>query len=232
MRRRKRDELLTTVSLEEKEEDHIEKIQRYERLGKILAVLACFFSAFVLLPFSLKMVGVIGEDSNPVTKWRILIMFGGILVVIFLVSGRALVKDWKLSCIHRAHQQERQLIIDQTYKCIAPQILNRMVVFPLQVRRRDALKARFVRLTDEFVQVELTCLQEDPTADLQQLAAEVFGSNDVESVVWVGGGKAGPTGLAMGIKSDKFGSKLAIRIGQLIEDHIKNNYRSERKPPS
>lgn len=190
----------------------IETARRYEKFGKVLVVVMFIVSVVFLVPYSFRFLGE-GSKIRPHEVW---ILFSGIMFVALLLGGRTFLDRMKANNLLKKELREKEMIVEQIYKCISPQVLGEMVVFPVQVKRRDAEKTRFLRLTDEYVQVELS-EQGDPTSMLKDLCGYAFGSK-YDTVVWVGGGKAGPTGLAVGVFAPGYDHDLAWRIGTLIED--------------
>eukprot|EP00640_Fibrocapsa_japonica_P006896 CAMPEP_0113934856 /NCGR_PEP_ID=MMETSP1339-20121228/2113_1 /TAXON_ID=94617 /ORGANISM="Fibrocapsa japonica" /LENGTH=163 /DNA_ID=CAMNT_0000936805 /DNA_START=302 /DNA_END=793 /DNA_ORIENTATION=+ /assembly_acc=CAM_ASM_000762 len=147
--------------------------------------------------------------------------FGAIVVAVF---AHSLYKDLKKKREWREYKHLVESVNEQTYQCITVQVLDSVVVFPVQVRRRDAPVSRFYRIGEEFVQVELS-QSGDPTPLLQALCRDVIGS-DFGVKVWVGAGKSGPTGLAVGIVREGYGPSLANHVGMAIEQSIQKHTKS------
>ncbi|GMI36122.1 hypothetical protein TeGR_g5282 [Tetraparma gracilis] len=120
-------------------------------LRRLLVLLAFLTSVFGLLPTALRML------AGP--NWlRDDVLYGAcflLLLVAAYLGGSSLRAESRQRRRLREQARREERVSGGTYRCVQPQILNTMVVFPLRVRRRDAGADAVVELDDDCLTVEL-----------------------------------------------------------------------------
>ena len=109
-----------------------------------------FLSCFVFAPYTLHV--TIGDYLE---QWHYALFFFLFFGTIFVVMLQALKNDNLVRREQRRFRSEAEQVLDQTYRCVMPQILNSMVVFPIKVQSRDATRDIIVRLDEDFLTIEL-----------------------------------------------------------------------------
>jgi hypothetical protein len=210
---------------------------------RLLLLLSFFVSVFGLFPTAVKMV-------VPSKHMRHDLLYGGcglLFAVAVYMAATTLRKENRARAEVRANKREYEKVMDGTYRCVQPQILNSMVVAPVKVRRRDAAQDRVLAVDDESVTVELAQgsgrfdlagadVDKDKRQALKNRGADtaerlrvlfsdlVNGrqqSREIDdrefSVKIFTGVAGGPTGLAFAVSNAHFGPRLASVVGQRLE---------------
>lgn len=85
--------------------------------------------------------------------WIIISLVGITLFCILLY--RACAADHVFQSTQQSIQLQSKQILDGTYRCIRPQILGSMVVFPVTIHSRDAFEDSMLTLTDHHLVIGL-----------------------------------------------------------------------------
>ena len=206
---------------------------------KIFAALAFFVSVFVLFPLSLKL--ALGDSlRNEVIGGIGFVCFG----IIFYYSALQFKEQNVRNKEARTHKQVMENVVDGTYRCVQPQIIGSLVVFPIKVNSRSAMTDRVIKLGDEHLYVELAqnavagefagsdrdevkkaamlARGEDTNNRLRQLLYNSVNTPQTQgygefNVRVFSGNSGGPTGLAVGVSKQDFGNMLAGVVGNAIE---------------
>lgn len=186
-------------------------------LGSILLIVV---TATYILPASLRI--VFGPKLPPYLG-TIIAASIGIPVVLF--AGFEMWKNLQANRQARKVRQQQEAIDQQTYGCIQPQVLNSFVVFPVRVNKRGCVASSWVEIGEQGVVANLCAAVKvtgvaDTEGPLRRLCEATF-RQDLEVIVYCGGGKAGPTGLAVGVGREGFGPFLASVVGHSIKDAIR-----------
>ena len=178
-------------------------------------------------------------------------LIGGVCLLFFIIAiffaGKQMKEENKLKKEFRVKRDLYEKVLDGTYRCVQPQILDSLVVIPITVRRRDAPADRVLSLSDEILTVELSVgstkgVWEGAHRDLKKregLYSKTEESNDRLKVLICdavngrpqdkniddrpfavkvfSGSAGGPTGLAVGVSRPGFGSRLAVVVGRALE---------------
>ncbi|CAM9199817.1 unnamed protein product [Ascophyllum nodosum] len=190
-------------------------------VAKMLSALALItFTATYMLPTSLHL--AFGPDLPAYTYPAIALVLGlpascymGAIMWYAAAENRRI----------RKAKRQMEAIEEQTYGCIQPQVLDSFVVFPVRVNKRGCSASSWVEIGEQAVVVNLCASLKvtgavDTEGPLRRLCEATFGE-DLGVIVYCGGGKAGPTGLAVGVGRKGFGRYLASRVAQGIMEAMR-----------
>lgn len=178
--------------------------QRWFGIALVLIVSLGWLFPFVLSQV-LSMHGMEADHA-----WRVAFRVSGVIacvIVLVLAYGRA--NDTEANReIRRARTSEKALR-KQSFKCVAPQVPGKFVVFPVRVVRRGVDASTIVSVEADEVRVELDTRKRDADGAIDSegslrrlLEARLAPALANASIVTFQGRDSGPTGLSAGLAID------------------------------
>mmetsp|Transcript_21749 Transcript_21749/g.32495 ORF Transcript_21749/g.32495 Transcript_21749/m.32495 type:complete len:278 (-) Transcript_21749:2727-3560(-) len=121
----------------------------------ILIFSAFVCSTFVIMPYSLYLAFENWLDLNANPMYLILLAMV-VIALLFVWLGRTLYENNVIRRKRRRWFAHNNAVLDSTYGCISPQgVLGSVVIFPVQISKRDAKRDVIFKLEATFLNVHL-----------------------------------------------------------------------------